>query len=635
MKRLFAIASVLTLLFLGAVFLFPKFFAGLEAKWVDQYFHLRGPKSPRHPIALAVIDEKSLNQMGRWPWPRSQMGRLVEKLNDLEAKAAGFDITFSEVSAEDPLFAQALQKAAGKTVLGFFFYPSPEEVAEAVLNPKEAQENEQSIHPSALSFSSKQMETSGRKVFGVQANVPLIAQAVGRAHQGFFNVFPDEDGVIRSAPLVLYYRGEAYPSLALQMAGLVTGFSPIPIYDEEGRLKGLSLGKQRIPLQENGELWINYSGAPRTFEHISAVDILQNKIEPNRLKNKIVLAGATAIGIYDMRVTPFSAAAPGVEIQATVLENILSGDFVRFDADSHLASLGLVLLIGLLLGLLLPRLRALPSALFFAASLLILWLAGYLLFLKGGWVLPVVKPTLNGFLVFGTVKIYRFFTEEKERRKIRKTFQHYLSPAVIKEALEHPERLKLGGERKVLTVLFSDIRDFTPKSEKLPPEKLVRLLNDYFTAMTEIVFKYEGTLDKFMGDAIMAIYGAPLPQNDHALRAGLTALEMIQKLNENKAAWCAKYGLDDFKIGIGIHTGEMAVGNMGSLKRFNYTVIGDAVNLASRLETLTKEYKVPIIVSETHYRLVQEKLSAKKLAEVRVKGKEEATMIYELVGRKP
>lgn len=633
MSKLFAIAAGITILFMGAVAVFPKFFEGLEAKGVDQYFRLRGPRAPQNPIVLAVIDEKSLNQMGRWPWPRSQMGRLAEKLNTLGAKAVGFDITFAETSPEDSALASSLRPAADKTVLGFFFYPSEEEVREAGLNPEESQENEQNIHPARMAISSKQLETSGKKVFGVQSNVAVIAQAVGRAHQGFFNVFPDDDGVIRKAPLLLHYKGNAYPSLALQMASLAEGFSPIPLYDETGTLNGVGLGTKRVPLQGNGELWINTLGPPRTFPHLSIADILKDNVSADQIKNKIVLVGATAIGIYDMRLTPFSAVTPGLEIQANVLENILSGEFVFLDANSRLASLALLLFTGLGLGFLLPRLRALPSAFFFLAMLAALGLAGYLFFLNNGWILPVVKPGLNGFLVFGTITIYRFFTEEQERRKIRRTFQHYLSPAVIQEALEHPDRLKLGGERKILTVLFSDIRDFTPKSEKLPPEKLVQLLNDYFTAMTEVVFKYEGTLDKFMGDAIMAIYGAPLPQNDHALRAGRTALEMIEKLKENKAAWCAKYGLDDFKIGIGIHTGEMAVGNMGSLKRFNYTVIGDAVNLASRLETLTKEYQAPIIISQAYYELVKEKLSARKLGEVRVKGKEEATVIYELIGR--
>lgn len=633
MKRLFAIASALTLIFFGLILVFPNFFDDLEAKGIDQYFRLRGAKTPQNPILLAVIDEKSLGKIGRWPWPRSQMARLTEKLNEAGVKAVGFDITFSETSIEDHILADSLQKVANKTTLGFFFYPSPEEVLEAAPSQVEIHENERNIYPARLALSSKQLETSGRKVFGVQANVPAIAE-VSPAHQGFFNVFPDPDGVIRNLPLVLYYKGNAYPSLALQMATLVEGFSPVPLYDGEGRLEGLSLGETKIPLQSNGELWINYLGGPKAFPHISIVDILQDRVGKDLLQDKIVLVGATAVGIYDMRVTPLSAATPGLEIQANVLDNILSSDFVRFDTSSHLASLILVLCLGLLLGLFLPRLRALPSLFLFSAILSVLWLTAYLLFLKTGWLLLVVKPTLNGFLVFGTITIWRFFTEEKERRKIRKTFQYYLSPAVIKEALEHPERLKLGGERKTLTVLFSDIRDFTRKSEKLPPEKLVHLLNDYFTAMTEVVFKYEGTLDKFMGDAIMAIYGAPISQNDHALRAGLTALEMIQKLDENKAAWCAKYGLADFKIGIGIHTGEMAVGNMGSAKRFNYTVIGDAVNLASRLETLTKEYQVPIIVSEDHYQLVKEKLSAKRLSEVQVKGKQQSTVIYQLTGRK-
>lgn len=631
MKRLFFIAATLTLFFVVLSVTFPSLFNSLDAKWVDGYFKIQGQKQPGSNIVLATIDEKSLTKLGRWPWPRSTIAKLINAFEKLEVKAAGFDVTFSETSPEDAVFADSLKRFPN-VFLGYFFYLSPDEVEEAALSEQEIRQNEGSIFPSRLALSSKQMEASGRRVYGVQSNVPEIAKALPGNAQGFFNVFPERDGVIRFMPLALFYKTQAYPSLALQMASFSAGFSPIPIFKEEGVLEGLAMGRAKIPLNEKGELFINYRGDAKTFPHISIADILENKISKDQLKDKLVLVGATAVGIYDMRVTPTSPNFPGLEIQANVLDNLLTGDFLVHNRTTEMISFFLILAVGLLLALLLPNLRALNSLFAFLTLILLLLGGGYLFFIKYGFVIHTMTPALNGLFVYGGVTVYRYFTEERERRKIKKTFQHYLSPSVIKVLLEHPEKLMLGGERKVLTVLFSDIRDFTPKSEKLPPEKVVQLLNDYFTVMTDIVFKYEGTLDKFMGDAIMAIFGAPLPQEDHAERASLAALEMLEALEKHKKTWCEKYGLDDFKIGIGIHTGEMAVGNMGSLKRFNYTVIGDNVNLASRLETLTKEHNVSAIISEGHYQIVKNKIIAKELGAVKVKGKEEETTIYELVG---
>ena len=633
-KKLFSIAASLAFLIGGLSFFFPKPFYFLDAKWTDQYFQFRGPLVPQNRVALVVIDEKSLTRLGRWPWPRATMARLVDQLKISGAKVIGFDITFSETSSDDKILARALQKTPD-TILGYFFYPSQNEFSEAAMGQKEILENDQTIFPSSLSLSSKQLESSGKKVFGVQANVPEITKALGGEHQGFFNVFPDLDGTIRSLPLVLFYKGKAYPSLALQMASAATGFSPVPLFDKQGTLEGLALGNTKIPLNETGELFINYRGPSKTFPHISIADILDGKISADQLKNKVVLIGATATGIYDMRVTPVSPTFAGLEIQASALDNILSGDFlIANTAGTKTVSIFLLIFFGLLLGIVISRFSALNSFFVFLFLTGLLLGGGYFFFLKKGLILHTLTPALNGLLVYGGMTIYRYFAEEREKQRVRKTFQFYLSPAVIKVILENPKALKLGGDRKELSVLFSDIRDFTPKSEKLPPEKVVQLLNDYFTVMTDIIFKYDGTLDKFMGDAIMAIFGAPLEQKDHALRASLVALEMIEALEQHKKEWCQKYGLDDFKIGVGIHTGVMAVGNMGSLKRFNYTVIGDSVNLASRLETLTKEYNVPILISGAHYKLVKENIIAKELGAVRVKGKEEETVIYSLTGKR-
>jgi len=631
-KKNLTIAIVITFLILLAAHALPSFFNGIESKWIDAYFNVRGEKPPTNDIVLVTIDERSISKLGRWPWPRHIMADLVEKLASYGVTTIAFDVTFSEHSSEDFQLAKAFKKFPD-AYLGYFFYLSPEEIAHAQLSNQEIVENEKTILPSALPISSKQLETSGRKVYGVQTNVPEILKGLPPNRQGFFNAFPDSDGVIRVSPLVLFYKGQVYPSLSLQTIQFVSGFSPIPLFDDGGVLEGLAVGPTKIPLNESGEFLINYRGPGKTFSHVSIADVLDGSVPQEKLQNKIVLIGATAIGIYDMRVTPMDANIPGLEIHANIIDNILTGDFLTLNETTKFISIGLVLFVGLFFGLILSRFRPLGGFVVFLIVTTFLLLSGYYLFVAKGFVLQNFKPVLNGVLVYGGITVYRYFTEEKERRKVKKTFQHYLSPVVIKQLLDNPNQLKLGGERKELTVLFSDIRGFTTKAEKLPPEKVVQLLNDYFTVMTDIVFKYEGTVDKYMGDAIMAIFGAPLEQPDHALRASMTAIEMVEQLKVHKDEWCKKYGIDSLEIGVGVHTGPMAVGNMGSERRFNYTVIGDAVNLTSRLEGLNKDYKTQIIISDAHYKLVKDKVKARELDKVQVKGKEERVTIYELIGR--
>lgn len=632
-KPSFWIAIVLTLFLTLAKISFPSIFQSLENRWIDQYFKIRGPLPTKSEVVIATIDEKSLTKLGRWPWSRSTMAKLVNILKKYDIKGVGFDITFSEESSEDVSLANALQDSES-THLGYFFYPSLQELAEAHLSREEVEANDKSIFPSRLSLSSEQLESSGTKVYGVQSNVQTIAQSLSPHQQGFFNVFPDPDGVIRKIPLLLFYKGYAYPSLSLQLTSSAKGFSPIPLFGKEGRLEGFVIGEEKVPLNPTGQMVINYRGGSKTFPHFSIADILEKQVPPENLANKILLVGATAIGIYDMRVTPLDANMAGVEIQANVIDNILRGDFLIQNETTWLVSWLLFFGYSLGLGLLLPRWRALNSTLVFLLLTLALVLSGYLLFQEKCLLLQNFTTLGGGFLIFGSITVYRYFTEEKERRKIRRTFQHYLSPAVIDQLLKNPEQLKLGGERKELTVLFSDIRNFTTKAEQMPPERIVALLNDFFNVMVEVVFKHGGTIDKYMGDALMAIFGAPLPQGDHAIRASFSALEMMETLKKYKQEWCAKYNLEDLNIGIGINTGMMAVGNMGSEKLFNYTVVGDAVNLGSRLEALTKEFGCPMIISEGHYQKVKEFVEARPLGETSIRGKKEKIKIYELTGRK-
>ena len=374
-------------------------------------------------------------------------------------------------------------------------------------------------------------------------------------------------------------------------------------------------------------------GPSKTFPHYSIHDIIKGKIPVDKLRNKIVLVGVTATAVYDLRVTPFSPVYPGVEIHANVIDNILHQNFLIFSSMIRFIDIIAIIAFGLAMGLIIPRLRAVWGA-FVALFIICVFIAVNLCaFFQFNICLNLVYPVLTMMVIYMGITIYRYIKEEREKKKIRGAFQYYLTASVINEMLKDPTKLKLGGDKKDLSVLFSDIRGFTTISEKLTPEELVRLLNEYLTVMTNIVFKYDGLLDKYMGDAIMAVFGAPLYQPDHAKRACLTALEMMSELQKLQKKWQAEER-PVLNIGIGINTGDMVVGNMGSEMRFDYTVMGDMVNLGSRLEGINKEYGSNIIISEFTYAVVQDSMSCRDLDLVRVKGKNKPVKIFELLGEK-
>ena len=396
-------------------------------------------------------------------------------------------------------------------------------------------------------------------------------------------------------------------------------------------VEGIKMGNRFIPTDENGQMLINYLGPAKTFRHYSISDILARKTPPGSFKDKIVLVGATAVGIYDLRNTPFSPVFPGVEIHANVIDNILRGEFINKPKWTRLYDVISIVAIGFLIGFVVPRLGAIRGMLFALVLFTIHILSSYWLFSHHRIWASMVYPLLTGVLVYTCMTVYHYITEERERKKIRGAFSYYVSGSVVSEMLKNPEKLKLGGDKKDLSVLFSDIRGFTTISEGLTPEELVHLLNEYLTVMTNVVFKHDGTLDKYMGDAIMAVYGAPLDQPDHPHRACRSALDMIGELKKLNEKWIRE-GKKPLDIGIGINTGMMMVGNMGSEQRFDYTVMGDAVNLGSRLEGANKNYQTNVLISEFTQERVKDSFVCMELDSVQVKGKLRPVRIFQLVG---
>jgi len=411
--------------------------------------------------------------------------------------------------------------------------------------------------------------------------------------------------------------------------------SPIVDYGDAGTIDMVEIGGYRIPTDRFGRFMLDYTGKTGTYKTISMIDVMEGQIPAGDIKDKIVLIGAPSIGLKDVVPTPFDATLPGVELHANVIDNILSNRFLYrrslpFGLEP-LLDFAIILFFGVVLGQILPRMNARNSVLFTIAILAGFTLFNYVAFVRMAWVLSFIYPGLALVVTSGSLISYKYFTEEKEKKKTKSTFKSYLDPHVVEQVLNRPDLLKLGGDKRELSVLFSDIRGFTSFSEKMAPTEVVHFLNQYFAKMQGIIWKNQGTLDKLIGDAVMCFWGAPLEVKDHALRSVVTALEMINAVEELRGVLVLPGGAK-FDIGIGVNTGQMVVGNMGSPDRLSYTIMGDNVNLGSRLESLNKYYGTKILISDSTYEEIRDMVFCRQLDTIQVKGKSHAVTIYEPMG---
>lgn len=670
----FKIGTALTLIAIIIFLVHIPFLDLMELKALDLKFLSRGKQPHGNEIVIAAIDEKSLARLGRWPWPRSVIARLIEKLTDAGAKVIGLDIVFSEPEVNPSLdrvrqlgkqlqdagirkpeitelikkseselnndnkLAQALRDS-GRTVLGYFFHFSRREVS--FVSPKVLESSFEAIRPweyNTVRYSDLHaMKYPLPQAYAVEASIKKLSEVADGA--GYFNFQPDQDGTIRWVPLVVRYRdreGREYlfPPLSLEIVRQYLG-KPLRFFIRDGYgVERAQIGDIRIPVNERGEMLINYRGGPETFPHFSIADIMEGRVPDGSFRNKIVLVGPTATGISDIRVTPVSSVFPGVEIHANIIDNILHQQFLKKPGWVLALELFLIAALGLLLSLFLPSLRAGFGALFaMAVAAGYLVLNNYLFRSFGLWV-NLVYPLLAVLMVYVGVTVYNFVAVEKKRKFIQGAFGQYVTPQVISQIVENPDRyLRLGGDKKELTALFSDIRSFTTISEKMTPEELVETLNDFLTEMTDVIMELEGTVDKYVGDAIVAFFGAPIDFEDHARRACLAALGMQLRAEELRRQW-ADSGRPEVFIRIGLNTGPMVVGNIGSRRKMNYSIIGDAVNLASRLEGANKQYGTQIIAGAPTVESAHDAVEARELDLIRVVGKTEPVAIFEVLCRK-
>lgn len=646
------------ILFANASGLLPmSFIDQLENLSYDYRLQLSLPSKIDKKVVIVDIDEKSLAQIGQWPWERNVLSQIVDNLFDhYKINVLGFDIVFAEKDEDpsdkilhqlstssissSPEFQQIIRKNQSKlnrdhqfanslakhnTVLGMVFKGFDSDISQ------------QQQLPEALKHFTPEIINSFTFIEALSYTANISSLQSKPLPGGFFdNPLIDEDGVFRRVPLLQAYKDKLYPSLALEITRQsLAGNTAIKLgysdeYEGSKSLEWVYIGDIAIPVDEYSAVMVPYVGPQKTFDYISAADILNKTVARELLENKIAIFGTSAAGLLDLRTTPLESAYPGVEVHANIIQGILDHSIKHKPEYMIGFEILLLLLLGISLTILFPMLSPTWSSITVLLSFALIFFLDYFAWHEYMVIMPVASPLILIGLLYLMNMSYGFFVESRGKRQLTHLFGQYVPPELVDEMSRNLKEINLDGEIRQMSVLFTDVRGFTSISENMEPKALTTYINAFLTPLTQVIHNNRGTIDKYMGDAIMAFWGAPLKDPQHArnaLNAGMDMLQAIKKLNEKFQA----NNQPEIKIGIGINTGEMNVGNKGSEFRVDYTVLGDAVNLGSRLEGLTKNYGVAFIVSESTRHEVPE-FEYRMLDYVKVKGKEKPVTIFEPVG---
>lgn len=640
---------------IGARWIFPETIEDLQLKAFDIFQRLK-PRTYRHvPVRIVDIDDESLSRLGQWPWPRTQVARLVEKLSELGTRVIVFDMVFAEPDRTSPKQLLSLLPQTAQ------FDTARSQVSSLVDNDQLlAKEISENNVVTGFSFSTEPNESRPERkaAFSYAGDNPLqyLPQFSGAitnipeldsnsAGNGSFSIIAERDGIIRRIPLLFRFHEQLYPSLAMEAVRVAAGAKNYIVkssgssgeasYGEHTGISSVKAGPFLIPTDSEGRFWL-YDTSYQSERWIPAWLVLSGQAKQGSLTDAIVFIGTSASGLKDIRSTALNPVAAGSEIHAQIAEQILLGDFLRRPDWASGAEFIYTILLGLLLILLMPRLGALRCALIGGASIASALGFSWYMFFYHQWLIDPILPSAVCFVIYLAASLTNFLRTEAEQRQIRSAFSHYLSPPLVERLVQDPAQLKLGGETRNITVLFADIRGFTSISEKMNAQELTGFMNQYLTPMTELILKQKGTIDKYIGDCIMAFWNAPLSDPDHGLNACSAALHMrdflIQWNRDRKEdAELKNKPFVPIHIGAGINTGECCVGNIGSEQRFDYSVLGDDVNLASRLEHECKSYGVDIVIGEkTREKIVDYAVLEMDL--IRVRGKEKPVRIFTLLG---
>ena len=635
----FIIIALLISSFISSVYIYvPKLPSSIDSRLRDFMFNLRGEIKPKNDSVVIVdIDEKSLQNLGQWPWPRDILSKILYNLTKAEVAVIGLDIVFAEEDRTSPHkilkkleiqkenipnfdleFAQAI--ANTPTILGYQF----EFTDEKFIN-----KNAPSIQTIFIEKNKKMGKNYLITAQGTILNIPILQD--NSYSSGFFNNIPDDTGIIRSIPLIISYEDEIYPSLSLEALRIGLGVSKIYInYDENG-IANLQLGDFIIPTDRHGRLLINFRGKEKTFKYISAFDIYNDSFDKEDITNKIVLIGTSAAALMDLRATPFESVFPGVEIHANAIDNIIAQDFLYKASWIEGLNIIIIFILSIFTFFMIKKMPIWLTPFFILGLIFAVCYSIYYLLFNVGIVLNILFPLFT-IVTNGIISLLiGYFYEIKRKEEIKNKFASKVSKNVMEELIKDLDNNKLQAQNKEVSIFFSDIRGFTNISEKIDkPDLLVKYLNQYMTPMSEIIIKNNGTIDKYIGDSIMAYWNAPFDIDNHADKAVISALEQLEELKKLNII-LKNLNQPKIDIGIGITTGIVTVGEIGSIGRSDYTIIGDNVNLGSRIESLCKFYGCNLIISENTKEQLKEKYIFRYLDFIKVKGKDIPIKIWEVI----
>ena len=609
---------------------------------------------PRHktvrPVTIVDIDDRSLAKFGQWPWSRTRIADMIINLTNNGAVAIGFDVVFSEADRLNPdLVANQMRYLDDATRMKLRELPSNDQIlSEAIKHsrvilgetgqPEVGSELDKTLPFTGVATVGE--ENAEKFLFefpGLLRNVPIIEQVA--AGRGLFSIRTERDGLIRRVPMIMRAQGTIMPSLSLEILRVVTGTPTLLVRTDKTGIRAIRLKGVEIPTDKNGQLWVHYARRDPSI-YVSAADVLDNTVPPSKITGKLVLIGTSAAGLNDIKTTPVSSTMPGVEIHAQVLESVLSGAVISQPNYALGVELLAALIIGILVIIFTPNLG--PVRLVLAGAMFAAVLIGtsWFFYWQYRYLIDFTYPLLSTTAIYLTFIFSSFVREQRQRVQIRGIFAQYMSPVLVEQLAQSPEKVVLGGEERELTIMFSDVRGFTTISEsyKHDPQGLITLMNRFLTPLTDVIIEEKGYVDKYMGDAIMAFWNAPLDDAEHQVNACEAAIQMLEKIdlvNKEREQEAADGGhvYIPLNVGIGLNTGIGVVGNMGSDLKKNYSVLGDSVNLASRLEGQTKEYGFPIIVGSRTALAAKDKFAILELDFIMVKGKSEPEVIYAIAGR--
>ncbi|GIQ76519.1 CHASE2 domain-containing protein [Bradyrhizobium sp. RD5-C2] len=623
----------------------------LRVRTFDTFQVLEPRLKTARPVTIVDIDEKSLAdpRLGQWPWPRTRLADIVINLTRLGAVVIAFDAVFSEPDRLNPdIAADTFSSLDEEMRARLRQLPSNDSIlADAIKNsrvvlgesggPNVRADLNEKLPVTGLAMLGEEPQRFMFQFPGLLRNVPVLEEAA--AGRGLFTIRPERDGIVRRVPMMMVAQGITMPSLTFEMLRVAGGSGTILIKADKAGIQSLGIKGFAIPTDLYGQLWIHYARRDPSI-YVSAVDVLDGRVPPDRIAGKLILIGTSSVGLNDIKTTPVTPAMPGVEVHAQVLESALTGDVVSQPNYGIGIEFFAALIMGLLVIAFAPKFG--PITLVVVGGLFASVLIGtsWYFYSQHRLLIDFTYPLMSTTAIYLTLIFSAFVREQQQRRQIRSQFVQYMSPALVEQLAQAPERLVLGGEEREMTIMFSDMRGFTTISEtyKRDPQGLTALMNRFLTPLTNVILARKGYIDKYMGDAIMAFWNAPLDDKQHHLNACEAALDMLERvdeLNETREEEAKEGGhvYVPLNIGVGLNTGTCVVGNMGSDLKFNYSVLGDSVNLAARLEGQSKEYGFPIIVGSKTALAVKEKFAILELDFIMVKGKKEPEVIYAIAGR--